>query len=85
MQKTIYKDVVKIFDDASIPYMVFTTKGFYATEPQRVRDLFVQRCVNFFHQPYGEYDKGGKFEKLRPFHWMQVKLLLLKKNFNLSQ
>ena len=62
MQKTIYKDVVKIFDDASIPYMVFTTKGFYATEPQRVRDLFVQRCVNFFHQPYGEYDKGGKFE-----------------------
>ncbi|MFQ9633079.1 MAG: HAD hydrolase family protein, partial [Coprobacillus cateniformis] len=24
--------------------------------------LFVQRCVNFFHQPYGEYDKGGKFE-----------------------
>lgn len=62
MQKTIYKDVVKIFDDASIPYMVFTTKGFYATEPQRVRDLFVKRCVNFFHQPYGEYDKGGKFE-----------------------
>ena len=63
MKKLIYKDVVKIFDDASIPYMVFTTKGFYATEPQRVRDLFVQRCVNLFHQSYDEYDVGGKFEQ----------------------
>lgn len=62
MQKTIYKDVVKIFDDASIPYMVFTTKGSYAVNPQKVRDLFVERCVHFFHQPSTEYDQGGKFE-----------------------
>lgn len=63
MKKTIYKDVVKIFDDAFIPYMVFTTKGFYARDPQKVRNLFIQRCTRIFHQNDAEYDVGGEFEQ----------------------
>lgn len=59
MDKGIYKDVVKVFDEAHIPYMVFTTQGFYAIDPIRVSSLFVERCVKLFGTKYEDYQDGG--------------------------
>lgn len=64
MNKGFIKDIVKIFEDAHIPYMIFTNHGFYTgQDPKWVRDTFVERGYRRFNTPYHMYDKGGKNEK----------------------
>lgn len=62
LNKEIYKDIVKIFIEAHIPYMVFTTKGFYTSyDPEFVREAFVTRAMRRFKSRREDYDKNGKF------------------------
>lgn len=44
--KKCFKQVLQIFDELKIHYMIFTANGFYSTaEPNVVRDAFIDRCV----------------------------------------
>ncbi|MEG0366720.1 MAG: HAD family hydrolase, partial [Coprobacillus sp.] len=63
MNKDVFKDVISIFEKANIPFMVFTTDGFYTTqEPTYVRDSFITRNIKKFNIPKEDYIKGGKRE-----------------------
>lgn len=59
LNKEVYKDIVKVFDEANLPYMVFTTNGFYATKPEWVRDMFIQRGMARFGTTLEDYQEGG--------------------------
>ncbi len=62
MNKHVYKDVVKIFEDAHIPYMVFTTQGFYTGyEPHFVQNQFIERGIRRFGNCRGDYFDNGPF------------------------
>lgn len=65
MDKTVIKEVVKIFTDAGIPYMIFTTKGFFTgQEPSEVRDAFIRRSERLFGRPREEFEKNGRYKSL---------------------
>ena len=60
MDKKVLKDVVKIFVDRHIPYMVFTTQGFYTGyEPEFVRQSFIERTIARFGGSQEDYEEGG--------------------------
>lgn len=60
MDKTVLKDVVKIFEDGHIPYMIFTTKGFYTGyDTNFVRDAFIERTIARFGGNIKDYEPGG--------------------------
>lgn len=55
--KKQFKEVIKIFDDLNIHYMIFTTAGFYTThDPNEVKKAFIERCCQQFHRSIDEYD-----------------------------
>lgn len=55
--KKQFKEVIKIFDDLNIYYMIFTTAGFYTThDPEAVKNAFIERCCQQFHHTRDEYD-----------------------------
>ncbi|MGN1183523.1 MAG: HAD hydrolase family protein, partial [Faecalibacillus sp.] len=55
--KKHFKDVVQIFDDLHIHYMIFTDQGpFSIHDPLVVRDAFLERCCVQFHRTIGDYD-----------------------------
>lgn len=65
MDKAVVKDVTDIFENQKIPYMIFSTDGFYTKqEPSFVRDAFIERSVKRFGRAGGEFEKGGKYEYL---------------------
>lgn len=65
MNKTVVKDVVKIFSDRQIPYMIFTTKGFYTGyETQYVRQSFIERAIKRFGSCYSDYENHGKMASM---------------------
>lgn len=65
MNKSVVKDVVKIFTDTNVPYMIFTTKGFYTGyEPSFVRNAFIVRTIARFGGSGLDYQKGGKRERV---------------------
>lgn len=60
MNKNVFKDVVHVFEEAHLPYMIFTTKGFYTgCQPDFVRDCFVERAGRRFGSKREEYQEGG--------------------------
>lgn len=60
LDKKVYKDIVNIFREASIPYMVFTTQGFYTSyEPAFVQNAFIERAVRRFHSQRDDYFNGA--------------------------
>ena len=54
--KKCFKQVLQIFDELKIHYMIFTANGFYSTaEPNVVRDAFIDRCVVQFKRKREDY------------------------------
>lgn len=54
--KKQFKEVIKIFDDLNIHYMIFTNQGFYSThDPIEVKDAFIERCCVRFHSSIEDY------------------------------
>lgn len=63
MDKSNIKDIVSIFTKSHIPYMIFTTNGFYTGHsPEFVRQAFIQRSVKRFHDDPLKYEVGGQYE-----------------------
>lgn len=55
--KKQFKEVVKIFDDLNIHYMIFTTAGFYSLhDPDTVKNAFIDRCCKQFHSSIEDYE-----------------------------
>lgn len=55
--KKQFKEVVKIFDDLNIHYMIFTTAGFYSLhDPETVKNAFIERCCKQFHSSIEDYE-----------------------------
>lgn len=62
LNKNVYKDIIQIFENLHIPYMVFTTQGFYTGyEPSYVRESFVKRGMRRFKSCYDDYGEEGRF------------------------
>ena len=58
--KKCFKQVLQIFDELKIHYMIFTANGFYSTaEPNVVRDAFIDRCVVQFKSKREDYLDDG--------------------------
>lgn len=58
--KKCFKQVLQIFDELKIHYMIFTANGFYsAAEPNVVRDAFIDRCVVQFKRKREDYLDDG--------------------------
>ena len=58
--KKCFKQVLQIFDELKIHYMIFTANGFYSTaEPNVVRDAFIDRCVVRFKRKREDYLDDG--------------------------
>lgn len=58
--KKCFKQVLQIFDELKIHYMIFTANGFYSTaEPNVVRDAFIGRCVVQFKRKREDYLDDG--------------------------
>lgn len=73
MDKALIKPVVSIFSDKNIPYMVFTTKGFFTgAEPMMVRDAFIQRSGRRFGRAREEFEENGKYNFLPCNHLQRV-------------
>ncbi len=63
MDKKVVKEVAKIFADRGIPYMIFTTNGFYTGwEPSFVREEFITRSSKRFDRDRKDFEKGGRNE-----------------------
>lgn len=73
LDKKVYQDIVKIFEEKQIPYMVFTTEGFFTGHhPDFVRQAFIERAVQRFHNRAIDYDKGGCFYASPCNHLQQI-------------
>lgn len=59
LNKSVYKDIANVFEEAQLPYMVFTTNGSYATQPDRVRTMFIERGMARFGTKLEDYQEGG--------------------------
>lgn len=71
MDKAVVKDVVRVFKSRNIPYMIFTTDGFYTEyEPSFVRDRFIDRSRERFGTKKEEFGKEGK-QKYMPCNNLQ--------------
>ena len=58
--KKCFKQVLQIFDELKIHYMIFTANGFYSTaDPNVVRDAFIDRCVVQFKRKREDYLDDG--------------------------
>ena len=58
--KKCFKQVLQIFDELKIHYMIFTANGFYSTaEPNVVRDAFIDCCVVQFKRKREDYLDDG--------------------------
>ena len=63
MDKTVIEDVLQVFHERNIPYIIYTTNGFFTLyEPSYVRKMFIERGRLRFHDQLGEFEKGGKNE-----------------------
>lgn len=61
LNKSVYKDIVKIFEDAHIPYIVFTTQGFYCGyQGDYVQQAFIERARLRFGTDASEFFDGGR-------------------------
>lgn len=72
LNKAVYKDIVKIFEDAHVPYMVFTTKGFYAADPEFVMNSFIERSIARFGADPDDYKEGGVHHKIPANYLTQI-------------
>lgn len=61
MDKRVLKDVVSIFAEAHLYYMIFATNGFYTGyDPSEAREAFVIRGITKFGRTRESFEPGGK-------------------------
>lgn len=62
LNKGVCLDIIQIFETAHVPYMIFTTKGFYTRlEPRYVQDMFIERGIRRFNNCREDYFGDGRF------------------------
>lgn len=60
LDKSVYKDIIKVFEDLSIHYLVFTTMGPYSGyDIKEVREAFILRGCHRFNNKLEEFEEGG--------------------------
>lgn len=60
LDNNILKEILPILIEAKVPYMIFTTNGFYSTcDPIYVRDQFAYRSSIRFNNKFEDYLPGG--------------------------
>ncbi len=65
LNQDVLSDIVNIYEKAHLPYMIYTTDGFYTMQDsQWVRDMFVERCVRRFGDQREDYDMDGPLAML---------------------
>lgn len=65
MNKGVIKDIIKILSNKNIPYIIYTTDGFYTGyETEYVRESFIQRAILHFHDSNDEFEENGKNSKM---------------------
>lgn len=65
MDKSTVIKVVDIFRKLHIPYMIFSTDGFYTGEdPSAMRMAFITRSQKKFGGTLADFEKGGKLESM---------------------
>lgn len=73
MNKPVVKDVVTVFKSREIPYMIFTTDGFYTGyEPSFVRDRFIGRSRERSGGTGAEYEEGGRLSHMPCNHLQKI-------------
>lgn len=71
--KILFKDVMRVFDELHIQYMIFATDGFYTTnDPIVVRDAFIDRCCHMFGKNREEYFNDGPNSKMPCMYLKQI-------------
>lgn len=62
LNKDVCLDIIRIFETAHVPYMIFTTKGFYTRlEPTYVQNMFIERGIRRFKSCREDYFGNGRF------------------------
>ena len=73
LNKQVFQDIITIFHEANIPYMVFTTDGFFTTqEPHYVRDSFITRGKIRFGMNDEAYIDGGSHAHIPCNHLQKI-------------
>ena len=60
LSKDVFLPITQIFESHRLPYMVFTTNGYYAADPKFSRDLFIERMCFKLRIPPEDFQPGGK-------------------------
>lgn len=64
LDKKMLKQIVSIFADNQVSYMIFTTKGFFTgCEPSEARAAFIRRGIERFGRHAEDYEAGGIYER----------------------
>lgn len=65
LDKRLLKQIVSVFAENGIHYMIFTTKGFFTgCDPAETRSAFIKRGVHRFGRHPEDYEPGGIYEKI---------------------
>ena len=73
MNKTTVMNVIDIFRELHIPYMIFATDGFYTREdPLAMREAFILRSQKKFGGTLADFEKGGRSEHMPCNHLQKV-------------
>ncbi|MBO6046999.1 MAG: HAD family phosphatase [Erysipelotrichaceae bacterium] len=73
MDKSVFKDVLSIFHQLDIPYMVYMTDGFYTCyEPEYVRIMFARRCHARFDASLADFEPGGSRSDMPCCHLQKI-------------
>ena len=60
LDKEHFLPITDIFDQLHLPYIVFTTKGYYALDPEYSKNCFIERTCQHLHVPYEDFTPQGK-------------------------
>lgn len=73
MNKKNVMEVVDIFRELHIPYMIFATDGFYTGEdPLAMRDAFIARSQKRSGRSLEDFEEGGRLEHMPCNHLQKV-------------
>lgn len=65
LNKQLLKQIVSVFAEGGIHYMIFTTKGFFTgCDPAKTRSAFIERGIHRFGRHPEDYEPGGIYEKM---------------------
>ncbi|HEY0222173.1 Cof-type HAD-IIB family hydrolase [Lactovum miscens] len=64
LDKESFIPVTDILESFDLPYMVFTTDGFYSVDPDETKNQFVTRSVLKFGAKPEDFEQGGSLSKM---------------------